>query len=483
MPRRTDEEQWAKVPFPVAPVSNGEWLPQPFTAKQFEAAKRIAEAMDRGAKRHGMTRMQFLRTAAATLTAFGILNEVHGLPSSGDASAMPIPKEHCDDTDGARELLDKDVFIMDVQQHHVDLNMYGSIATQLCSLRFLQQEACTSDPSQLGQLNFVKEVFIDSHTDVGVISGLPAGIPMGPAAMAETGQLVNQLAGSQRALWQVVCDPKNPAGTPTAIDQIAYQVNELKTAKALKCYTYSGNWRLDDEQVAYPMLQEATRNGIKLINVHKGLPAIFAAGSPQSVRAIDIPKVVRDWPKLKFCCYHSAYFPGNEHPEGKTGLTEIIEVLNGMPRKQRRNVYLEIGSTFAITYLSSPDTAAHLLGQLLKTVGPRNILWGTDSIWWGSPQWLIDAFMLLQIPASMQEQYGYPALTMKIKKMIFGENAARLYGVKPRAERCTIPLDRLQTAQIEQGGARNGRSLNWYGPQTRRGFFAYFKNDLDRFFS
>ncbi|MCH6562499.1 MAG: hypothetical protein IH800_08805 [Myxococcales bacterium] len=50
-----------------------------------------------------------------------------------------------------------------------------------------------------------------------------------------------------------------------------------------------------------------------------------------------------------------------------------------------------MGSTFAITLLQPNMAATHYMGQLLKTFGSRNILWGTDSIWWGSPQFMIDA--------------------------------------------------------------------------------------------
>jgi hypothetical protein len=138
-------------------------------------------------------------------------------------------------------------------------------------------------------------------------------------------------------------------------------------------------------------------------------------------------------------------------------------------------VYAEIGSTFAITFAAGPDQAAHLLGQLLKALGPKNVLWGTDSIWWGSPQWLIDAFKTLEIPPAMQEQFGYPPLSKRTKQRILGGNAARLYGIKARAKRCTIPADRLAAFQAEQGGARAGRSLRFYGPQTRREFFALLR--------
>jgi len=75
------------------------------------------------------------------------------------------------------------------------------------------------------------------------------------------------------------------------------------------------------------------------------------------------------------------------------------------------------------------DAAAHVLGKLLVQLGPERILWGTDSIWYGSPQGQIDAFRAFTISEAFQEQFGYPALTDETKALILGGNAARLYGI------------------------------------------------------
>jgi predicted TIM-barrel fold metal-dependent hydrolase len=468
-------EDRAIVPFPTHAVSNMEWVPTGITERQKTVERLIAQACADGAKRHGMSRAQFLRTAAATATAFMVLNKFYG------SNAFAVKKEQCDDFDAARELLDKEYFVMDVQQHHVDLNLFPDGLG--CFLRFRDRMAAGGCPASVGQANYVKEVFVDSETDVGVISGLPyGGVPLGPAAMIDTRDLVNELAGSERCIAQAVCDPTNEFAN-TRVEDMAGQVE--KGARALKCYTYSGNWRLDDdysastfhspgEQIAHPMLEEAQRLGLRLVNIHKGLPATFAPGSEETVRATDFPRAVRDFPKLKFCAYHSAYFgPNDDHPEGKGGLDnwEWLEVLASMPKKDRKRVYSEIGSTFAIMLAGGPTTAAHFIGKLLKALGPKNIIWGTDSIWWGSPQWLIDAFKALTIPEEMQEQFGYPALTEKTKRRILGLNAARVYGVKPKAKRCTLSTGQLAVYQGEQGGARAGRTLLAHGPTSRREFF------------
>jgi uncharacterized protein len=94
--------------------------------------------------------------------------------------------------------------------------------------------------------------------------------------------------------------------------------------------------------------------------------------------------------------------------------------------------------------LRRPVEAAHVLGKLLAAVGEDRILWGTDSVWYGPPQPLIDAFRAFTIPESMQHEFGYPALTPEVKQKILGGNASALYRIDPRPR----PADEL--AWIDQ---------------------------------
>jgi hypothetical protein len=76
-----------------------------------------------------------------------------------------------------------------------------------------------------------------------------------------------------------------------------------------------------------------------------------------------------------------------------------------------------------------PTVAAHIMGQLMKYLGPDRIVFGSDAVWYGSPQWQIDAFWRFQIPEEMRERYGYPEITIEDKRKILGLNSARLYGI------------------------------------------------------
>jgi hypothetical protein len=102
--------------------------------------------------------------------------------------------------------------------------------------------------------------------------------------------------------------------------------------------------------------------------------------------------------------------------------------------------------------MRDPTTAAHLLGKLLKHIGHDNVLWGTDSIWYGSPQDQIQAFRSFRIAPELIEAHGYPELTPELKRKVFGLNGARVYNVEvPEARRKTEadPLGRRKAAYRE----------------------------------
>ena len=457
------------LPFPLAPVSNGEWAPPPPSAKQRKVIRLLDDEADKRAKRLGLTRRDFLRTAAGTATAYMVMNQVHGLANAGDSSVLPVTMEQTVDPEAAAGLFDADYFVMDVQLHHVDLEAFGNVRG-LASLRFRESNLSVDERLQnLSQENMIKEVWIDSETAVGVISGVPDGVPMGPEVMAETRDMVNQLSGSNRALSQAMIDPLDPPEGNLPIESLERQVKELG-AVAVKTYTGNGTrsvpgWFLDDEEIAYPLFEEAQRLGLSLINVHKGFPGISNFDmTGEFVRSRDIPKASKDWPRLNFVAYHSGYFPG----EGNGEFIEVLQQVRG-----RGNVYAEIGSAFAVAFLASPDQAAHLIGSIAKEIGYDHIIWGTDSIWWGSPQFQIEALKTLEIPAQMQEEFGYPPLTSDAKAQIFGLNAARLYRVDVNETRNEFEADKIVQIKEELGGIESSKTNYVYGPKTRREFLQY----------
>ena len=117
-------------------------------------------------------------------------------------------------------------------------------------------------------------------------------------------------------------------------------------------------------------------------------------------------------------------------PEEQQGIDRLITSVRDAGVAPGGNVYAELGSTWRAV-MGSPDGAAHVIGKLLVAFGDTNVVWGTDSIWYGSPQDQIEAFRTFEITPEFQERFGYPELTAERKERILGRNSAELYGVEP----------------------------------------------------
>jgi len=112
------------------------------------------------------------------------------------------------------------------------------------------------------------------------------------------------------------------------------------------------------------------------------------------------------------------------------------------------------------------------VGKLLARIGEDRVLWGTDGIWFGSPQPQIMAFRAFTITPAFQEQFGYPDLTNRVKQKVFGLNAARLFGIDPAATFCAVDESGLTGGRAEAAALVDEGMLPspWLpkGPLTRR---------------
>jgi predicted TIM-barrel fold metal-dependent hydrolase len=151
---------------------------------------------------------------------------------------------------------------------------------------------------------------------------------------------------------------------------------------------------------------------------------------------------------VNFVAYHSGFESGTtEGPyTPQTTHLGVNRLLASMEREgigPNENVYAEIGSSW--WYLMRyPDQAAHFLGKLLKHVGQDNVLWGTDCLFYGSPQPLIQGMRTFQISEEFQARYGYPKLSKELKAKILGLNGAALYRVEPNTSTCEFTRRELE---------------------------------------
>jgi predicted TIM-barrel fold metal-dependent hydrolase len=213
-------------------------------------------------------------------------------------------------------------------------------------------------------------------------------------------------------------------------------------------------WRLDDEKIAYPTYNLIAGHGEQLahhpgffnICIHKGFsPAPL--DTPEMGNPTDVPKAARDWPQFRFIIYHACFGGMTPFLWPSPGLNNIRNgvLRDGVPDitwttqfaqtcGHIRNVYAEIGSTFGGIVITFPTVCAHILGQLLKYFGENKIVFGSDCVYYGSPQWQIEAMWRFEIPDSIRHQYGYPELTKSAKRKILGLNSARLYRLPSEAD-------------------------------------------------
>ncbi len=468
-----DGDRYDLPPIPARIASNEEFIPPPQSAEQKEYLARVLAISERAAGRHGLSRRDFLRSGGGMAAALLALNQVFGPVYEVEAAEAEEPKAF-------EEKWPKDQFIFDVQTHHVDVSRkwYDDTPGGRSTVRFFQAlrpslKGVQDTMEQLNRAHYVKELFGDSDTVMAVISGVPTREwnknPLPPDQMVATRKYVNDIAGSQRVLSHGLLRPNLGA---KELEEMERQVKELKI-DAWKMYTGAElgekAWFMDDEKVAYPFWEKTKKLGVKNLCVHKGLPLGFF--NEKACQPLDLEKAAKDWPDLNFIVYHSG-FRGlgplasgtgpkvidkkTDDPQEIPWISDILRILK--KNRDIKNIYFELGSTFNMLSMYAPKTCLHMLGQMIQVAGADHILWGTDSIWNGSPQSQIVRFRKLKMDEALMKKHGYAELTNEVKDQILGLNAAKLFGIDVKAKRQAIKADKL--TQLREEYRRNPSPSN-----------------------
>jgi hypothetical protein len=556
------------MPLDVMPISNGEFIPLPPTREQRAIMALQEEEGERIRRKLGMSRRDFVRSAAALAVGFWAVDRVmtpaRADHTTGAECALDNPNAQLNNLPGE--------FIFDIQTHHVDEDGLWKVLNPGFHAFFAAvwpQSRCGDlDRMEcLGSYHYVKEVYMDSSTTMGVLSAVPSSPERNPLPWQEAERTVawlNDMAGTQRAVLHKFVMPNRGHGWATEqanMDPVFLQqeLDDMTAAaenpnlRAWKCYTpwgdvpnASGWWH--DGLAGRKMIEHAIALGVPVIATHKG----FALPSFDSTKSAcrDIGVVARDYPGCTFIVYHSGFNGGltvgaetiGAYPKNMDGTPNDAAVsssdrgTNGFIKALRENgwsarhfadggtpgipgalgdgdptkfgnvpnVYAEIGSTWRDS-MNDQSAAAHLIGKLVYYVGPRRVVWGTDSLWYGSPQAVITAFRRFaqaDDPAQAEsrqilaEQYNLPwglegdidnpsvlatDPRRTIRNGIFGRNAAGPYRVDPDAQHVEISCDKLtQYTQSEEvladaGTPRERRVLASnvvYGARTPREVFA-----------
>jgi predicted TIM-barrel fold metal-dependent hydrolase len=464
--RKTEPELPIRAPIDFDPPSNGEFCPRPTSPRARRAERLFRELVEEKHRRLGMTRREFAGSACGMAAALHVLNVVgcssrHGVDGAGydvDAGMM-------DDAGRARERLTGDEFIFDVQVH---------VSQPLAPWTEKRP------PEQA--LDFITQIFVESDTTVACLTGVPSARDLGEGhadAHAEVQEIIERLGGP-RLLFHGSTDPARGA---SELDFMA-DLSERHTLAAFKSYPLEG-FRLDSEEIGSPYIERARELGVGLLATHRGLSG--GGGYDVSGSPVDVVRAAKNHPEMKFLVYHSgwetdddenhAFDPMDQNP---TGVDRFIKALVDNGIGPGGNVYADLGTTW-FNLLLVPDQAAHVLGKLLKQLGPERVLYGTDSVLNGSPQSQIVALRAFVIPEAMQEAYGYPAFTDEVRAKILGLNAAAVYGVDPNAIRYRIAgddIEDLRTAyRLDPRSVPVPRYGEYSGPRTRREFLQFLRRE------
>jgi predicted TIM-barrel fold metal-dependent hydrolase len=477
-----------RSPVPTQIVSNGEFTPLPQTPEQERVEARIKEMADQLGRRHGQSRRSFLASAAGMAAAFMAMNEVFGRVfevTAAEAADPGVAAARADALAGQ--------FIFDVQTHFVrdDFKQDGLLGlAQYAKQHWNPNLAGEKDLARYKFENYVKEIYVDSDTKVALLSGAPFDDPtwdlLTNDQIAAARTAINRIAGSRRLLGHAVFTPKKNGW----MNEVDRAIAELKP-DSWKGYTIGDPlfpsklgsfWRLDDEKLMYPFYEKISKTGINTICIHKGLlPADYEKSWPQVweyATVADLGKAAKDWPKLNFVIYHGALRAFLEAPDAalaefeQTGRIKWATDLAEIPSKLGvNNVYGEVGTAFANSAVANPKFAAAFMGTLVRGLGAERVLWGSDSVWYGSPQWQIEALRRLEIPDDMRRKHSFaplgPADGM-VKTAIFGGNAASLYNVHVKAALGDITGDKIAAIRSEYVAAGGERSNARYGYVARR---------------
>lgn len=473
-----------RLPIRIDGTSNGEFLPQKLTPAQ-ELTNRLAhDAASENAKRLGLGRRAFLVSSAGAATTLAACNAAN--PGAGgryvlDASA-PL------DQAAAANTLAGDEFIFDVQTHCVDpsgawrVGHDGEIWDAVLKQAFGQYAKCGNNGFDCySAQTLAKEVYLDSDTDVAVVSALWGSQKSNPTPThyaAEAREIIEAIGGDQaRCLIHGGLLPNDPGDLEAMEEKV--RVHKVDAWKMYPQWGPEGRgFFLNQSDYAARAFEEARRLGVTTIAVHKGIP-LYGLEYDYSSPA-DMGPAARENPDLTFLVYHSGMehgkVEGPYNPEVPVGIDRLIKSHQDVGfTPNQGNLYAELGSVWRY-FMGRPDEAAHVMGKLLKYFGEDRIMWGSDSIWFGSPQDQIQSFRAFEISEEYQERFGYPALTAAAKRKIFGLNGARVYGLDINRLRAKNGLEARRVERRE----RQNPSFATYGPKNRREFMSLWQEHRGR---
>ena len=322
-----------RLPIKVDSTSNGEYPPIPVGDRNLEANRVALQRATEHAKRLSISRRRFLVSSAGAASTLLAFNEVNA--AAGKLGAFyQIPPDAALDEDLARTLMEGSEFIFDIHGHFA--NPEGAWLKKVPP-----GKTPVLNPSPaISAERFIKDVFLDSDTDMMVLTFIPSMSDAEPLTIEEaaaTQKIIDNLEGTKRLLIHGRVAPNQP-GDIERMGDLAKRYSVV----GWKTYT---QWGPADN--AYYSLETGLGYELTMRSTeHRssrppGRPASRTSASTRAfrsaaTRATSTPaattsgKAARKFPDMNFLVYHAGFDP--ENPElpfsPKAGRTESIRWCN-----------------------------------------------------------------------------------------------------------------------------------------------------------
>ncbi|WP_409329423.1 amidohydrolase family protein [Trujillonella humicola] len=233
-----------------------------------------------------------------------------------------------------------------------------------------------------------------------------------------------------RFLAYVGVDPT--AGLETCLRDLDEQMADLPQAVGLKMYPAQvepdRSWRMDDPDLAFPIIERAIEHGLKTVAIHKAAPLGPVPMNPY--RVDDVDGAAGRFPEMNFEIIHA-------------GLAFTRETSLALARFA--NVYANLEVT-SLLLLKAPQMFEEVMAEFMLWGGPDKIIF-SDGTMFAHTQPFLEAFVDFQFSERTCNGMGVEPLTREDKAKILGGNYARLVGLDIDAARARIEGDEFAVAR------------------------------------
>lgn len=274
-------------------------------------------------------------------------------------------------------------------------------------------------------------LFVEADVDVASTHTLRLDSYFGDGLAAREKTVEAATKYPDRFLAYIGVDPT--AGLATCLREIDEQMEELPHAVGLKMYPAQvepdRSWRLDDPDLAFPIIERAIEHGLKTVAIHKAAPLGPVPMNPY--RIDDVDGAAGRYPEMNFEIIHA-------------GLAFTRETSLALSRYA--NVYANLEVT-SLLLLKAPHQFEEIMADFIFWGGPDKIIFSDGSMF-AHTQSFLEAFTEFQFSERTCEGLGVAPLTREDKAKILGLNYARIVDLDVEAAKSKIADDQFSTARL-----------------------------------